>query len=169
MCVWVWMAIWRQQGRILTQVDITPFRCMESVSREDEGRVPAIGTQGNLRPSPRVSPVTVSDRPEFTFDSDSDPQQGKRNLQSVWIFVLLEKNTFFFILNMILLIVDPFNDSGLSPTKKASDFFLLWDLHYSFVKIYWNIRFLFASKNKYKDIMLEDYSYYKQKSRHKYL
>lgn len=70
---------------------------------------------------------------------------------------------------MILLIVDPFNDSGLSPTKKASDFFLLWDLHYSFVKIYWNIRFLFASKNIYKDIMLEDYSYYKQKTRHKYL
>lgn len=64
-------------------------RCMESVSREDEGRVPAIGTQGNLRPSPRVSPVTVTDRPEFTFDSDSDPQQ------------------------------DPFNDSGLSPTKKS--------------------------------------------------
>lgn len=97
MFVRVWMSIWSQQGRKLTQVDITPFRCMESVSREDEGRVPAIGTQGNLRPSPRVSPVTVTDRPEFTFDSDSDLQQGKRDLQSVWIFVLLEiKNTTFF-------------------------------------------------------------------------
>lgn len=100
---------------------------MESVSREDEGRVPAIGAQGNLRPSPRVSPVTVIDRPEFTFDSDSDLQQGKRDLQSVWIFVLLEiKNpTFFFSKYDFLLIVDPFNDSGMSPTKKASEIFLI--------------------------------------------
>lgn len=35
----------------------------------------------------------------------------------------VRKEYIFFILNMILLIVDPFNDSGLSPTKKASDFF----------------------------------------------
>lgn len=65
---------------------------------------------------------------------------------------------------MILLIVDPFNDSGLSPTKKASESFLLWDLHCSFVKIYWNIRYIFASENKYKDIMIQHYSYYKQKN-----
>lgn len=98
---------------------------MESVSREDEGRVPAVGAQGNLRPSPRVSPVTVIDRPEFTFDSDSDLQQGKRDLQSVWIFVLLEiKNTNFFSKDFFP-IVDPFNDSGMSPTKKASEIFLI--------------------------------------------
>jgi hypothetical protein len=52
----------------------TTCRCMEVTS--GQGLTQLDGSRGHILPSPRISPITISGRPEFVSDSDSDAHQG---------------------------------------------------------------------------------------------
>ncbi|XP_056000785.1 pleckstrin homology domain-containing family G member 7-like isoform X2 [Ostrea edulis] len=50
-------------------------RYMEAISGQGPAQLDE--SEGYILPSPRISPITIPDRPEFVFDSDSDPHQDQ--------------------------------------------------------------------------------------------